>query len=455
MENKYYIRAYGCQMNQYEAGVVSAIMDKAGYERVDSELDADIVYLITCSVRDHAEKRALGRLGSLRRLKKSKPNLIIGILSCMAENYKDVLTSKYGADLVVGPDGYNKLPELISEYKKTETPQCCLEFSQENYEGIIPKPDNRITGFISIMRGCNNFCSYCIVPYIRGRERSKSLKQIIKEVENLVANGIKDITLVGQNVLAWQENDLTFLDLVKIVNDISGYDRLRFITSHPKDITQQHFVVFASLEKFCPHLHLPLQSGSNRILELMNRQYTKEEYIEKVELARKIISDISFTTDVMVGFPTETEEDYNETIDVIKRLRFDFAYMFKYSERPITKARDILPKVDDEIGKQRLIKLIELQNKITEEKSKELLNKTIEVLVESKNNKQSFARSRNNKQIILKEPTILGKTYQCKIINVVGWTPIGKISHRATENTEQNNLSGLCTSMVQEKKEVL
>lgn len=440
MPDKYYIRAYGCQMNQYEAGVVSAIMDKAGYEQVESELDADIIYLITCSVRNHAEQRALGRLGSLRRLKKSKPNLIIGVLSCMAENYKDTLASKYGADLVVGPDGYNKLPELITEYRKSQAPQVCLEFSQENYEGIIPNPNNRVTAFVSIMRGCNNYCSYCIVPYVRGNERSKSLEQIIKEVENLVANGIKDITLVGQNVLAWHEKGLTFLELIKIVNDISGYERLRFITSHPKDITNRHFELLASLDKFCPHIHLPLQSGSNRILKLMNRGYTKEEYIEKVEQARQIIPDISFTTDVMVGFPTETDQDYDETLDVIKKLRFDFAYMFKYSERPFTKACDIFPKVDVEIAKMRLIKLIELQNKITEEKSKELLHKNLEVLVESKNGKQSFARSRTNKQIIIKEPTILGETYICKITNVVGWTPIGEIEFNANNQQPKTEL---------------
>jgi tRNA-2-methylthio-N6-dimethylallyladenosine synthase len=351
----------------------------------------------------------------------------------MAQNYKDVLASKYGTDLVVGPDGYNKLPELINVYKQTRLPQVCLAFSQENYEGIIPQPDNQVTGFISIMRGCNNYCSYCIVPYVRGEERSKSMNQIIKEVENLVSNDIKDITLVGQNVLAWKEADLDFLDLLKTVDNISDYDRLRFITSHPKDITKAHFEVFVSLKKFCPHIHLPLQSGSNRILKLMNRRYTKEEYIEKVELARKIIPDVSLTTDVMVGFPTESDEDCIETLDVIKKLRFDFAYMFKYSERLNTKACDILPKVDSKISQQRLLKLIELQNKITKQKSQELLHKNIEVLIESKNGKQSFARSRTNKQVIIKEPVILGKTYQCKITNVVGWTPIGEIETKTNK----------------------
>jgi len=425
--NKYYIRTYGCQMNQYEAGVISTIMDKAGYEQVGSELDADVVYLITCSVRNHAEQRALGRLGSLRRLKKMKPNLVIGILSCMAQNYKDTLASKYGADLVVGPDDYNKLPDLISEFKKTRIPQVCVTFSQENYEGIIPKTENSVTGFVSVMRGCNNFCSYCIVPYVRGRERSKSKKQIIKEVENLVGEGIQDITLVGQNVLAWQGVDLDFLDLIKIVDNMNGYRRLRFITSHPKDLTIKHIEIFSSLKKFCLHIHLPLQSGSNRILNLMNRGYTKEEYINKIETGRKIIPEISFTTDIMVGFPTETEQDFNETLEVIEKIQFDHAYMFKYSERPNTKACELAPKIDGSISQQRLMKMIELQNHITQEKSNALLNTILEVMIESKNGNQSLARTKNNKVVIVDEPVNVGKTYQCKIIKIAGWTPIGRL----------------------------
>jgi tRNA-2-methylthio-N6-dimethylallyladenosine synthase len=427
MKENFYIRTYGCQMNQYEEGVITAIMSDAGYIKVSSEYDADIIYLITCAVRKHAEQRALGRLSFLQGLKKLKPYLIIGILGCMAQELKDVLLNKYGADLVAGPDEYRKLPDMINEYWKSRQSQISVDLTTENYEGIIPKPDNKVTGFISIMRGCNNFCSYCIVPYVRGRERSKSIKQIIKEAEELIKNGVKDITLVGQNVLAWQKEDLNFLDLIKIVNNISGFERLRFITSHPKDLTIEHFEVFASLEKFCSHIHLPLQSGSNRILNLMNRGYTKEEYIDKIETARKIIPDMSFTTDIMVGFPTETDEDFNETLEVIRLLQYDYAYMFKYSERPNTKACDVLPKVDNKISQQRLSKLIDFQNKITEQKSKELLNQNIEVLIESKNGTQSLARTRTNKPVIIKEPVEIGKTYQCKIVNVIGWTPIGEI----------------------------
>ena len=434
MIKKFFIRAYGCQMNQYEAGVVSTIMDKAGYIQVNSENDADIIYLITCSVRNHAEQRALGRLNALKRLKKSKPDLIIGILGCMAQNYKDILGTKYGADLVAGPDEYLKLPDMINAFIQSQSSQICTNLTTENYEGIMPKSNNKVSGFVSVMRGCNNFCTYCIVPYVRGRERSKSKTQIIKEAEELIKNGIKDITLVGQNVLAWQENNLSFLDLLKAINGLEGFERLRFITSHPKDLTPKHYEVFASLDKFCPHIHLPLQSGSNRILQLMNRGYSKEQYIKKIEMGRKIIPEISFSTDVMVGFPTETEQDFNETLEVIKQLQYDYAYMFKYSERPSTKAFDIEPKVDVKLSQERLIKLIETQNQITEQKSKDLSAKILEVLIESKNSKQSFARTKTNKVVIIEELVEIGTIYQCKIIKVAGWTPIGTIVNNMANN---------------------
>ncbi len=414
-------------MNLYEEGIVSSIMESAGYEPVFSEDEADIIYLITCSVRQHAENRALGRLLQLQGLKKSNPDLIIGVLGCMAQNYKEVLAQKYHADIVVGPDEYRRLPELITNLRINHMPQVCVKLDNECYEGIYPTIQNKVTGFISIMRGCNNFCSYCIVPYVRGRERSKSKGQIIHEVNHLINKGVKDITLVGQNVLAWQDDKQNFLDLLKTIDSIDGYDRLRFVTSHPKDLTSKHFETWASLKKFCPHIHLPMQSGSNRILKLMNRQYTIEEYMEKIFLGRKIIPEISFTTDVMVGFPTETETDFQETLDVIQKLRFDYAYMFKYSERPQTKANEIYPKVEKEIAQQRLTKLIQLQNKITQEKTNELLGKVVEVLVESNTGRISKTRTKTNKVVVINESLEVGKIYHCKIIRINGWTPIGSV----------------------------
>ncbi|MCX7785955.1 MAG: tRNA (N6-isopentenyl adenosine(37)-C2)-methylthiotransferase MiaB [candidate division WOR-3 bacterium] len=432
LRNKFFIKTYGCQMNLYEEGIVSSIMESAGYEPVFSENEADIIYLITCSVRQHAENRAIGRLLQLQGLKKTKPDLIIGVLGCMAQNYKEVLAQKYHADIVVGPDEYRRLPELIDNLRTNHIPQVWVNLDNECYEGIVPTIRNKVTGFISIMRGCNNFCSYCIVPYVRGRERSKSKDQIVQEINHLISSGVKDITLVGQNVLAWQSDigqarSLDFLDLLKTVDEIEGYERLRFVTSHPKDLTPKHFEVLASLKKFCPHIHLPMQSGSNRILKLMNRQYTIEEYFEKISMGRKIIPEISFTTDVMVGFPTETESDFMETLNAVKELRFDYAYMFKYSERPQTKANEIYPKVDKQIAQQRLTKLIELQNKITEEKTNEMLGKVVEVLVEAKIGNQAKARTKTNKVVLINEPLEIGKIYQCKIISVEGWTPIGSV----------------------------
>lgn len=427
MKNKYYIKAYGCQMNLYEAGVVSAIMDQAGFKQTESETDADIIYLLTCSVRNHAEQRALGRVNYFRGMKKDKPDLIIGMLGCMAQSYKDKLNSEYGVDIVAGPDQYRILPEMINTFQQTHLPQNATSFSDENYEGIMPRNISKTTGFISIMRGCNNFCSYCIVPYVRGRERSKSLNQIIKEAEILIQNGVQDITLVGQNVLAWRQDNLDFLDLIKAVDKLDGYTRLRFITSHPKDLTQRHIQTFAGLTKFCAHIHLPIQSGSDRILQLMNRGYTCAEYIEKVEIARKTIPELSFTTDILVGFPSETDADFQKTIWVIKQLEFDFAYMFRYSERPYTKSRDLKDKVPEQVSRQRLTDLIQTQNQITARKSHELLGRRLEVLVESKNGTQAYARSRTNKIVIIKELVKTGQTYLCQIDKIIGWTPIGKI----------------------------
>lgn len=436
MKGKYFIKAYGCQMNQYETGIISAIMNQAGFCQVDKETEADVIYLLTCSVRNHAEQRALGRFNYLKGLKRTNPDLIIGMLGCMAQSYKQELVEQFGVDLVAGPDQYRRLPELISDYQNKKISQTAVEFSNENYEGIIPKHNHKVTGFISIMRGCNNFCSYCIVPYVRGRERSKSLAQIMQEANHLVSYGVQDITLVGQNVLAWQEKESNFLDLIKAIDNLPGYSRLRFITSHPKNLSRQHLETFTTLTKFCPHIHLPLQSGSDRILQLMNRGYTKQEYLEKIETARKLIPAISFTTDIMVGFPTETEKDYQETLMMVKQIQFDFAYMFKYSERPYAKSKEISPKVDDATSRQRLTELIEIQNQITAQKSKQLLHEQLEVLVESKNGTQAYARTKSNKVIVIKQPVQTGKTYLCKIEQIVGWTPIGKIIEQAQESKE-------------------
>lgn len=425
MQRNFYIKAYGCQMNLYDAGLVKEILENNGYIQTNQENEAEIVLLLTCSVRNHAESRALGRLASLKR--KGNGSRIVGILGCMAQNFKETLINRYGADLVVGPDGYRSLPELLNNCLDINTPQICVQLNKENYEDIIPKPNGKVTGFVSIMRGCNNFCSYCIVPFVRGRERSKTSDDIIKEIEILCQGGIKDITLVGQNVLAYQKNDMDFCNLIKLVQRIPNIERIRFITAHPKDFNEKVINTLANLEKFCQEIHLPLQSGSNRILELMNRRYSCEEYLQKIESARKLIPDITFTTDIMVGFPTETEDDFVATLDLVQTIRFDFAYMFQYSPRSQTKAINIKPIVDPKIGHERLQRLIEIQNRITKENNQALINRDLEVMIEAHKGEQSMARTRTNKIVIIDKQEPIGKIAEAKIIDIRGWTLIGEI----------------------------
>jgi tRNA-2-methylthio-N6-dimethylallyladenosine synthase len=429
MNRRFYIKAYGCQMNFYEAGVVNSILEKASFSPVVDENQAEIILLLTCSVRNHAETRALGRLASLKQ--KNNGNRIVGILGCMAQNHQAILANRYGADLVVGPDGYRLLPELLNMVMEKKSPQICTTLNEECYDGILPKPNGKVTGLVSIMRGCNNFCSYCIVPYVRGRERSRDYQDIIKEIEVLSQGGIKDITLVGQNVLAYNNNDSDFCELMRRVDQMANIKRIRFITAHPKDFNEPVIETLAGLKKFCPGIHLPLQSGSKRILRLMNRGYTPVEYLEKIEMARQRIKNVSFTTDILVGFPTETEEDFNATLDLVQRIRFDFAYMFQYSPRPHTKALTIKPEVDKQTAHQRLDKLIAIQNQITKENNQALIGEEFEVMIESLKYggalPQAVTRTKTNKVVIIDKILPIGEIMKVKIIDIRGWTPIGEV----------------------------
>ncbi|MEO0094086.1 MAG: tRNA (N6-isopentenyl adenosine(37)-C2)-methylthiotransferase MiaB [candidate division WOR-3 bacterium] len=427
MRRNFYITTYGCQMNQYDAGIVKEILKSAGYSPVADENEADIILLLTCSVRKHAENRALGRLMSMKRKKDGQR--IFGVLGCMAQNYKEELISHYGADLVVGPDGYQHLPSLLANLLTTQPkmPQVWVGLNQECYDGIYPKAESSslVTGFVAIMRGCNNFCSYCIVPYVRGQERSKSPEQITREIEILTQSGVKTITLVGQNVLAYHYNGMDFGGLLKEVEKIPGVEWLRFITAHPKDFSKEVITTLAGIKKFCPCIHLPLQSGSNRILALMNRRYTKEEYLERIELARQYIPEVVFTTDIMVGFPTETEDDFNQTKEMLEKIRFDFAYMFQYSPRPQTQALTIKPEVDFATGRRRLAKLIALQSQITKENNQKLIGQELEVMVEKHQTDQSLARTKSNKVVVLDRLEPIGAILKVKIIGMRGWTLVG------------------------------
>ena len=424
----FFLQVYGCQMNFYEAGVVREIMKQAGYTETRKERDAEILLMITCAVRSHAEQRALGRFGTFRGIKQAEPGRIIGVLGCMAQRLKKTLATGYGADLVIGPDQYRHLPQLIQAVRETGKPQVAVEQTGECYNEIFPEPHRPVCGFVTVMRGCNNFCSYCIVPYTRGRERSKSPGQVLAEAEKLATHGIKDITLLGQNVMAYHYQDHDFVSLLRKVHRVPGIKRIRFLTSHPNSSNEQIFAAMARMPKICPFLHLPLQSGSNRILKMMKRGYTREEYLTKIALARKYLPGLGLTTDIMVGFPSETEEDFQDTLEVIKTVRFDFAYMFRYSVRPGTAAVQFAPKVSEAEAGQRLTRLIDAQNRITRERTREMLNRTFELLIESHaRGSGMLGRTRNNKAVIVHSPLSVGETVTCQITRIKGWTPVAEV----------------------------
>ncbi len=423
----YYLQTYGCQMNFYEADTVRAILNQAGYQEIDNETTADIVLLFTCSVREHAEKRALGRLKQLVAMKKSR-NIIIGVLGCMAECLKDILITEHHADFVVGPDQYLRLPELIAITQKGE-PQLAVGFTNECYAQIHPLSKNPVTAFVSIIRGCSNYCSYCIVPYVKGPEKSRPKESVLEEIRELVSRGVKEITLLGQNVLAYRDNNTDFCQLLKMVCSIDGIERVRFLTSHPRDLDINLLLIMKEFAKICPQLHLPLQSGSNRVLQLMNRGYTRDEYLQKITAARQLLPEISLTTDIIVGFPTECDEEFEETIELIKTIKFDYAYMFKFSPRPGTRAAELQPAVPAAVIQQRLAELIKTQNRITRELNQVLIGKEYLVLIEqvSPRGNGVLGKTAQGKVVILDQPLRIGSLVRVMITELRGWTPIGKI----------------------------
>ncbi|MEO0097539.1 MAG: tRNA (N6-isopentenyl adenosine(37)-C2)-methylthiotransferase MiaB [candidate division WOR-3 bacterium] len=438
---KYFIKTYGCQMNLSDSSVVSRILEDAGFKKTENLKEADIILILTCVVREHAEKRALGQILSLSSLKKRK-KCLIGILGCMARSLKEKITAGFikenSIDFLLGPDAYRKLPEIIEEkFKNYENkPITIIEEEKETYCDILPEINQEgIEGFVTIMRGCDNFCSYCIVPYVRGRERSRPISSILQEIDFLLSNGKILITLLGQNVLGYKDKengkilDFSYL-LTTIIEKFPNLRYLHFLTSHPKDLSFELIEKIAQLMnagKLFKELHLPLQSGSNRILKLMNRKYTQEEYFEKIKYLKELVPDVSVTTDLIVGFPTETEEDYEETLDMVKKIEFDFAYMFKYSERPYTQARNIFPKISEEVKQERLEKLINLQNEITKRKNEKMIGNNYPIIIIKNQNNESLGRLPNNKLAIMKEKLSIGKEYIIKIIKIDGWTPIGKV----------------------------
>ncbi|MCR5561576.1 MAG: tRNA (N6-isopentenyl adenosine(37)-C2)-methylthiotransferase MiaB [Bacteroidales bacterium] len=387
---KVYIETYGCQMNVADTEVVFSILADAGYARTEEIADADVIMANTCSIRDNAEQRIWGRIEHFRSFRKKRPGLVVGILGCMAERLKDALLDSGKVDLVAGPDAYRSLPALLSAVSEGH-PQINVELSrEETYGDIKPVRLDRggVSAFISIMRGCNNVCSYCVVPYTRGAERSRDWKSIVREACDCFAAGYREVTLLGQNVDSYLFEDVDFADLLEKVAEVSPLLRVRFSTSHPKDISDKLIDTMARHSNICRHIHLPVQSGNDRILEKMRRRYNREWYLERVRRIRSVMPDCGITTDAIVGFCSETEDEFRDTLSIFEEVGYDAAFMFFYSERPGTlAARNYPDDVPQEVKTRRLEELISLQNRLSLESNRRDIGREYEVLVEGPSKK--------------------------------------------------------------------
>ena len=429
---KLYIETYGCQMNVADSEVVASVMQMAGYEATETIDEADAVFLNTCSVRDNAEQKIYHRLDALDALRRKRP-MIIGVLGCMAERVKDDLLEHHHCDLVAGPDAYLSLPDLIAQ-AETGHKAINIELStSETYKDVVPQRlhSAKIGGFVSIMRGCNNFCHYCIVPYTRGRERSRDVESILREVRDLRDRGFKEVTLLGQNVNSYHFEDIGFPELLRRVAEEVPTMRVRFTTSHPKDMSDETLHVIADMPNVCKHIHLPVQSGSDRILKLMNRKYTREWYLDRVAAIRRIIPDCGLSTDIFVGYHSETEEDHQLSLSLMREVGYDSAFMFKYSERPGTYASKHLPDdVPEEEKIRRLNELIALQTEISAQQNKKDEGKEFDVLVEgfSKRSRQQLCgRTEQNKMVVFdKGNHHIGETVRVRITNSTSATLFGE-----------------------------
>jgi tRNA-2-methylthio-N6-dimethylallyladenosine synthase len=392
-------------MNEYDTELVKTILKKNDYDFTEAPEQAEIIFLNTCSVRENAHDKVHQRLGVFRQLRKENKNLIMGVLGCMAQNLrKELLEKKIGVDIVAGPDSYKKLPEMLSRVHETGEKEFSLTLSEfETYSDIFPTRESGVNAWVAVMRGCDNFCTFCVVPYTRGRERSRDPLNIVEEVKRLAGEGFKQVTLLGQNVNSYQFGSHDFADLIAMVSEVSGIERIRFISPHPKDFPVKLIDIVANNEKACKQIHLPLQSGNDRILDLMNRTYSQKEFLDLVDLMRNKIPDLALSTDVIVGFPTESDQEYEDTLKLIREVRFDSAFMFKYSERKQTIAQRKFPDdVAEEVKTDRLIELVEMQRKINFENNQHHLGKTFEVLVEGKAKKpdQLMGRNKANKIVV-------------------------------------------------------
>ena len=414
MTKKLYIETYGCQMNVADSEVVAAVMKMAGYDLCEREEEADAVFLNTCSVRENAENKIYHRLEMLHAERKKGRALILGVLGCMAQRVKEELIDQHHANLVCGPDSYLRLPELIAQCELGHPAVDTQLSTSETYRDIVPlrMSANRVSGFVSIMRGCNNFCTYCIVPYTRGRERSRDVETILREVRDLSERGFKEVTLLGQNVNSYGlspagklvEGAVSFAQLLRMVAREVPHMRVRFTTSNPEDMSEDILHAIAEEPNLCHHIHFPAQSGSDKILRLMNRKYTREQYLDKVAAIRRIIPDCAISTDIFVGYHDETEEDHLQTLSLVREVGFDSAFMFKYSERPGTYAAKHLPdNVPEETKIARLNELIQLQTEVSAAQNRKDEGKTFQVLVEGyskRSHDQLCGRTTQNKMVV-------------------------------------------------------
>ena len=441
MMKKLFIETYGCQMNVADSEVVASVMQMAGYETCESLEEADAVFLNTCSVRDNAEQKIYHRLEALGAIKRKRP-LVIGVLGCMAERVQQDLLENHGADLVAGPDAYMTLPDLVAQAELGHKAMNIELSTSETYKDVVPQRiglGHKIGGFVSIMRGCNNFCHYCIVPYTRGRERSRDVESILREVRDLRDRGFKEVTLLGQNVNSYKSEvvkeggneEVTFAQLLRLVAHEAPQMRIRFTTSHPKDMSDETLHVIAEEPNVCKHIHLPVQSGSDRILKLMNRKYTREWYMDRVAAIRRIIPDCGLSTDIFVGYHDETEADHPLSLSLMREVGYDSAFMFKYSERPGTYASKHLPdNIAEEEKIRRLNELIALQTEISAQQNKKDEGKEFDVLVEGfskRSREQLCGRTEQNKMVVFNKGNHhIGETVRVRITGSTSATLFGE-----------------------------
>ncbi len=403
---KVYVETYGCQMNVADSELVGGILSKEGYTFTGEIAEADVILVNTCAIRDNAEQRIYGRLGLFHAYKKRKPDLIVGVLGCMAERLrKELIEEKKMVDLVVGPDEYRKLPELMEQAYEGEKGIAVRLSRVETYDDIEPLRTDGISAWISVMRGCDKFCTFCVVPFTRGRERSRSLHSIVEEVKTLAARGFREVTLLGQNVNSYLDGTHDFADLMHGVAEVDSDIRVRFTTSHPQDMSDKLIATIARHDNICKYVHLPVQSGSNRILELMNRTYTIEHYLSLVEKIRKAIPGVSLSTDLISGFPTESEAEHRMTMDLIREVQYDGAYTFKYSPRENTKAWNMADDVSEEVKGLRVSEITTLQHEISSQRNQMMVGRTERILVDGPSRKSQAeftGRTDTNKTAIFK-----------------------------------------------------